>query len=209
MAQLSADDVLNKSFQTTKFRDGYDQDEVDDFLDEVVSTMRAVYAENDELKAKLDAAEARIAELSRGESPSAAFAPAPEAPPVPEPEPEPEPVPAPAPAAVAEPVASTGPDSAAGMLALAQKLHDQYVAEGREESDRIIDEARTNAEQIVSEAENQRDATLKQLNDERESLEHKIDELRGYERTYRQRMKDYLEKLLSDMDSGDLAPSDI
>ena len=77
MALLSADDVLNKSFQTTKFRDGYDQDEVDDFLDEVVSTMRAVYAENEELKAKLGAAEGRIAELSRSESADAAFAPAP------------------------------------------------------------------------------------------------------------------------------------
>ena len=30
---LSADDVLNSKFAATKFRDGYDQDEVDDFLD--------------------------------------------------------------------------------------------------------------------------------------------------------------------------------
>lgn len=38
---LSADDVLNAKFQATKFREGYDQDEVDDFLDLVVSTLRA------------------------------------------------------------------------------------------------------------------------------------------------------------------------
>ncbi|MDN5558869.1 MAG: cell division protein DivIVA, partial [Ruaniaceae bacterium] len=99
--------------------------------------------------------------------------------------------------------------SAAGMLALAQKLHDQYVAEGREESDRIISEARSSAEQIVSDAEGQRDATLKQLNDERGTLEHKIDELREYERSYRQRMKDYLEKMLSGMDSGDASEASI
>jgi DivIVA domain-containing protein len=38
---LSADDVLNSKFEATKFRDGYDQDEVDDFLDRVVATLRA------------------------------------------------------------------------------------------------------------------------------------------------------------------------
>ena len=40
MALLTADDVLNKKFQPTKFREGYDQDEVDDFLDEVVDIGR-------------------------------------------------------------------------------------------------------------------------------------------------------------------------
>jgi DivIVA domain-containing protein len=39
-APLSETDVLNKRFQTTKFRRGYDQDNVDDFLDEVVATLR-------------------------------------------------------------------------------------------------------------------------------------------------------------------------
>ena len=34
---LTAEDVINKRFQPTKFREGYDQDEVDDFLDEVVA----------------------------------------------------------------------------------------------------------------------------------------------------------------------------
>ena len=65
MALLTADDVLNKKFQATKFREGYDQDEVDDFLDEVVNTLRAVSAENEDLKSKLAAAERRVAELSR------------------------------------------------------------------------------------------------------------------------------------------------
>ena len=33
MTLLTADDVLNKKFQATKFREGYEQDEVDEFLD--------------------------------------------------------------------------------------------------------------------------------------------------------------------------------
>ena len=34
---LTAEDIVNKRFQSTKFREGYDQDEVDDFLDPTVS----------------------------------------------------------------------------------------------------------------------------------------------------------------------------
>jgi DivIVA domain-containing protein len=40
VAPLSETDVLKKKFQITKFRRGYDQDNVDDFLDEVVTTLR-------------------------------------------------------------------------------------------------------------------------------------------------------------------------
>lgn len=38
---LTADDVLNAKFHATRFRDGYDQDEVDSFLDRVVDTLAA------------------------------------------------------------------------------------------------------------------------------------------------------------------------
>ena len=199
MALLSADDVLNKRFQPTKFREGYDQDEVDDFLDEIVNTLRAVQTENDELKAKLEACENRVAELSRGGAAPAA-APAPQ----PEPEPEPEPAPAPEPAPQVAPVAqqaSAGPESAAGMLALAQRLHDEYVRNGQEEGDRIVAEARANGENLVREAETKRDETLQQLENERTLLERKIDELRNFEREYRSRLKSYLEGLLADVDS--------
>lgn len=37
---VTADEVDNKKFNTTKFRPGYDQDEVDDFLDKVARTLR-------------------------------------------------------------------------------------------------------------------------------------------------------------------------
>lgn len=38
---LSADDVLSTRFTSTKFAEGYDQGEVDDFLDRVTHTLRA------------------------------------------------------------------------------------------------------------------------------------------------------------------------
>lgn len=47
---LTPEDILAKRFQVTKFREGYDQDEVDDYLDEVVVELRRVLGENEELK---------------------------------------------------------------------------------------------------------------------------------------------------------------
>jgi len=207
MALLTADEVLNKKFQATKFREGYDQDEVDDFLDEVVNTLRAVQGENDELKNKLAAAERRIAELSRTGGQNASAAPAKvEAPAAPEPAPVTH-APAPVVAAPVTPSApavssrASEPESATGMLALAQKLHDDYVRSGQEEGDRLISEAKTQGARIVREAEETSHRTLTQLEQERSLLERKIDELRVFERDYRTRLKSYLENLLGDLDN--------
>ena len=70
---LTPEDVVNKRFQPTKFREGYDQDEVDDFLDEVVVELRRLNQENEELRQRLVAADSRIDELQRS---GAAAAPA-------------------------------------------------------------------------------------------------------------------------------------
>ncbi len=209
MALLTADDVLNKKFQSTKFREGYDQDEVDDFLDEVVNTLREIQNENDDLTTKLAAAERRIAELSRDGAPAAVSTPAAVVARAPLPEPEPEPGPTPVVAAPPVPVVAPAPglgvrnepESATGMLALAQKLHDDYVRSGQEESDRLINESRVRAAQIVREAEETSQRTLMQLEQERSLLERKIDELRVFERDYRTRLKSYLENLLGDLDN--------
>ena len=39
---LTAYDVLNQKFSATKFREGYDQDEVDGFLDRVMATLQGL-----------------------------------------------------------------------------------------------------------------------------------------------------------------------
>ncbi|HLV57051.1 MAG TPA: DivIVA domain-containing protein [Actinotalea caeni] len=207
---LTPEDVVNKRFQPTKFREGYDQDEVDDFLDEVVNTLRALDAENSELKAKLEAAERRLqeapsaapaAEQSTQQMPAVA-----ESPVEPEPEPEPQPAPAPAYAAPAPQTAQGEPESATGLIALAQRVHDEYVSNGKAEAERILAEARAEAERVAREAEEQRNRTLGQLEGERSLLERKIDELRVFERDYRTRLKSYLEGLLNDVEGrGSLA----
>ncbi|MDN6124392.1 MAG: DivIVA domain-containing protein, partial [Brevibacterium sp.] len=69
---LTPEDVVNKRFQHVKFRDGYDQDEVDDFLDEVVVEIRRLYQENDEIRQKLSTAEQRVKEIDAGGGAAAA-----------------------------------------------------------------------------------------------------------------------------------------
>ena len=195
MTQLTADDVLNKKFQPTKFREGYDQDEVDEFLDQIVEAMRDLENENAELKAKLDAANARVAEVSEGApvvtatpvSPVAPIAPVVESPIVETPKIEP---------------SGNNAESAAAMLEMAQRLHDEYVAKGKAERERIVTEARATGEQLTREAENQRNQTLSQLEKERANLEHKIDELRRFESDYRTRLRSYLTNLLNNVEDA-------
>ena len=206
MMLLTADDVLNKKFQATKFREGYEQDEVDEFLDEVVEAMRQLEAENADLKAKLDAANRRVAELgdtaARGISETTVVEPVVQ---------QQEPPVAPVAPVMTPPVFQQGaaggeePTAASGMLELAQRLHDEHVANGRAEGERIIGEARATGEQIVREAEDQRNRTLAQLEKERSGLEHKIDELRRFESDYRTRLKSYLQGLLSNVEDGEEA----
>jgi DivIVA domain-containing protein len=200
---LTPEDVVNKRFQATKFREGYDQDEVDDFLDEVVNELRRLNEENEELRQKLGACERRVGELSRATV-------AREAAPEPEPAPPvPMPVAAPAPVPVHEPIrpaaqldtVGNGPEAAAGMLALAQKLHDEYVRNGEQQRDRIVGEAREQATRLVREAEEKQRQTLGSLEQERSLLERKIDELRAFEREYRSRLKSYLEGQLRELEA--------
>lgn len=197
---LTADDVVQKRFNPTKFREGYDQDEVDDFLDEVVAELRRLNEENEDLRRQLSQCEGRVSELSRGGSVEPSAAPAPAAAPV-----EAAPVAASAPAAPA--VAMGGDGDVTGMLALAQRLHDEHVRNGEQERDRLISEAQETATRLVRDAEEKQQQTLGSLEQERSLLERKIDELRGFERDYRSRLKSYLENQLRELDSkGQVVP---
>src|SRR6201986_5138657 len=68
---LTPADVRNKQFSTTRLRPGYDEEEVDAFLDEVEAALDELIQENEELRAKLQ-------EALRGKQSVAALAPQPE-----------------------------------------------------------------------------------------------------------------------------------
>src|SRR5690554_4379561 len=181
MALLSAEDILNKAFSKTKYREGFDQDEVDDFLDEVAHTVTSLIAERDDLAQRLAQAQAG--------APVAPAAPAADAGGTPSTE-----------GGLLAAATDPTPPSATGMLAMAQKLHDEYVQAGEETRDRLIDEGKSKAESIVEQAEIDAKQRMDGLSEERNEIERKIDDLRRFERDYRARLKSYLENLLGDLD---------
>ena len=167
---LTPEDVVNKRFQPTKFREGYDQDEVDDFLDEVVVELRRLNQENEELRQRLIASDSRINELQRSSGQGAAqpSAPAPsfiaqpaepvaeQAAPAPQFAAQPA-APAAAPFAAAAPApvadASVDPNNTNNLLQLARRLHEEHVREGVEKRDALIAEGHEEATRVVQEAE--------------------------------------------------------
>ncbi|MHA7263867.1 DivIVA domain-containing protein [Arthrobacter sp. TMN-37] len=198
---LTPEDVVNKRFQPTKFREGYDQDEVDDFLDEIVVELRRLNQENEELRRRLSDAPAGTPSTGTVPAPVAASTKTEE---VREEEKKPEPVkPEPrveaaSPAAVP---AAASAESAAGVLAMAQKLHDEYVNAGVEQRDKIIAEAQIEASSLVNDAQDKSRKVLGALEQQKSVLERKVEQLRSFERDYRSRLKAYIEGQLRDLDS--------
>jgi DivIVA domain-containing protein len=183
---LTPDDVVTKQFQHVRFKEGFDPDEVDDFLDEIVVEWRKTIAENDELKAKLAAYE------SGAEAPAAAPAEVAE---------EAQAAPA-VPAAPDGVQGSAAPAAAsAGIIELAQRLHDEHVAEGIAQRDKLIADAQAQAASIVSEAETKGREEIARLDKERASLESRITELRNFERDYRAQLRGYIEGKLRDLET--------
>jgi DivIVA domain-containing protein len=164
---LTPEDVSNKRFTPVRLREGYDMGEVDQFLDEVEATLAQLTKENEDLRAKLVAAQS-----GAGFSAPAPVA-APTAPVVETPAPEPvaAPVPIPeapvvAPAVVAAPVpvetlrVETVPDAsnaAARLLEIATRNADELVDSAKDEADRIVGEARTKAERLETESKTKAD----------------------------------------------------
>ncbi|MCR2763441.1 DivIVA domain-containing protein [Microbacterium sp. zg.B48] len=178
---LTPDDVVTKQFQHVRFKEGFDPDEVDDFLDEIVVEWRKSIAEADELRAKLAAYE------SGAEAPSTPAVI--------------EQAPAPAPAAEAAQSGTAPAAASAGIIELAQRLHDEHVAEGIAQRDKLIADAQAQAATIVSEAETKGREEIARLDKERSILENRITELRNFERDYRAQLRGYIEGKLRDLET--------
>ncbi len=226
---LTPEDVSNKRFTPVRLREGYDMGEVDQFLDEVEAELARLTKENDELRAKLSAAQ------QGGGAP--AFAP---------PEPEPEPfvaaAPEPEPELYHAPAAETpietirvetvpeASNAAARLLELATRNADQLVDDAKNEADKIIGEARTKAERLESEAKanadrleadarsraqmldsetaQKRQIMFGDLEKEQEKLNAEVENLRQFEREYRSRLRSYFTQQLELLNNGETsAPS--
>lgn len=205
---LTPEDVVNQKFTITKFRDGYDLDQVDDFLDTVVEEIRQRDAEKQELEVRIAELTAQLEE--RGslhpseetivvDAPVAAVAPeAPEEAPV-----------------VAEDLGAQRPDAikSSAMLQMALELHDKYVSEGettrdelinaaQSKSTQMVDDAERTARELVEEAQKRRTDELRAHSDEMEKLNLVVAELRGFESEYRSTLRSYIQSQLRDLDSS-------
>src|SRR5215467_12167934 len=218
---LTPADVRNKQFSTTRLRPGYDEEEVDAFLDEVEAELDRLIQENEELRAKL-------AEVLRGSKSSVPALSSPLSDPKPEMmapermEPErrqPEPV-----MMGGMPHIEDNMDTAARVLSLAQQTADQAIADARREADETLGRARREADEVLTKARRQaeqitgdararaesleRDAqerhrqAMGSLVQTREELERRVGDLRAFEREYRSRLKAYLEGQLRDLEAG-------
>ncbi|WP_395727095.1 DivIVA domain-containing protein [Nakamurella sp.] len=204
---LTPADVHNVAFKKPSIgKRGYDEDEVDAFLDVVEAEMARLIEENAELKAKTD-------QVAGGHT-----------------------VPLTKPAAEAAPMsAGDAHTAAARLLGLAQETADKLTTEARAEAERVTGEASAQAEKTVSEANSQAEALLAdataraeaaerdsrtkaenldreaktrydeaigKLSNDRVGLEKKIEDLRGYEKEYRGRLKSWISDQLAQLDDS-------
>ena len=116
---ITPEDLINKSFKVVNVGPSYSMNEVDDFLDELVGELRRLNAENNSLRRKLEDCESRKGGASTSETTAAAAAPA-----------------------------GGGSQDAAGLLAMAQKVHDDYVSQGERTKAELIAEAEKKANQL-------------------------------------------------------------
>lgn len=186
---LTPADVRNKQFSTTRLRPGYDEEEVDAFLDEVESELDRLIQENEELRGKL-------AECLRGKVPNAGMQDF-QQPQEQAPEQQPEPAQAQQPAEQAQQAPSQAPvpqmppgltganlamggeenmDTAARVLALAQQTADQAISDARREADETLGRARQESEDILGKARHQADQIIGEARARSENLDRDAQE---------------------------------
>ncbi|WP_090149351.1 MULTISPECIES: DivIVA domain-containing protein [unclassified Leucobacter] len=218
---LTPEDVVNQKFTITKFRDGYDLDQVDDFLDTIVEELRQHEQEKAELRSQIEELTAKLAAAESGtrateDSDSDSEGAASEQTIVVEaPAPAPQQAAPAASQAVADNTAVPQPDAvkSSAMLQLALELHDKHVHEGEATRDKLISEAEAKrdqmiqdaertAKQLVDEAQKQRSEELRQLGEERSDLQFKIKDLRQFESEYRSTLRSYIQSQLRGLDGS-------
>jgi DivIVA domain-containing protein len=196
---LTPADVHNVAFKKPSIgKRGYDEDEVDAFLDVVEAELGRLIEENAELKARASDGDTGGTPAPRAE--------------------------AAAPVAAAAAVSSdNGHTQAARLLGLAQETADRLTAEARAESDKLLADAKSHSDAMLSdattraeaaerdsrikaealdqEAKSRYDEVLGRLASERVGLEKKIDDLRSYEREYRGRLKSWISEQLAQLES--------
>jgi DivIVA domain-containing protein len=183
---LTPEDVQNKRFTVVRFKTGYDEEEVDNFLDEVEEAIRSLVNENKSLKQVTR----RVVDAPPAAPP---VAPEPVAPPEP---PPPSPLPP-----MPEPVLEDNGDPALRTLMIAQRTAEEAISKAHADAQSIVNEARAKATALEKDLRVAHASRLAALEQERSGLIQEIAALRGFEREFRARLKSYFESSLSDLEA--------
>jgi DivIVA domain-containing protein len=220
---LTPADVHNVAFKKPPIgKRGYDEEEVDAFLDEVERELARLIEENNELRAAAERGgggrpagpggdprlaqenaelKAQLDRLNRDKAAAEQAARSMQA--------ELEQT-----RAQGGPVVTgDGEQQALRVLMMAQRTADDHVADARREADKLLTDARTKAEEVTREARAKADALERDarqrhqeamggLDAKRTALQKHIEELKQFEREYRTRLKAYLESQLRDLDGS-------
>lgn len=186
---ISVKDIQEKEFSRQK-RDGYNIEEVDDFLDEISDQLSVLIRENMALAEQVKALQAENEKLE-----ASASAPAPAAA---------EPAPAPIPAPV-EAVSSDEPayDEPSYFKNLQLTLRDTLINAQRI-ADETVAEARKKAQEVITGAEEQAATTVSNAKAEAESVKAEADNIRKTIATYRANFRRLVEgqvQVLKETDS--------
>jgi DivIVA domain-containing protein len=220
---LTPADVHNVAFKKPPIgKRGYDEEEVDAFLDEVERELARLIEENNELRAQMErgGGPARVsagpggdprlaaelgelkAQLDRVQREKVAAEQAARAMQAELEQSRPQGGPA---------ITGDGEQQALRVLMMAQRTADDHVADARREADKLLSESRSKAEELTREARAKADALERDarqrhqeamggLDAKRTALQKHIEELKQFEREYRTRLKAYLESQLRDLD---------
>lgn len=202
---LTPADVHNVAFKKPSIgKRGYDEDEVDAFLDVVEAELARLIEENAELKSKADGGGQTVplstpapesAAMSTGEAHSAAAR-----------------------------LLGLAQETADKLTGEARAEADRVTLEATEQADRTVSEAKSQAEALLSDASARAEATEREsqtkaenldreaktrydeiigkLATDRVGLEKKIEDLRGYEKEYRGRLKSWISEQLAQLEDG-------
>ena len=186
---ISVKDIQEKEFSRQK-RDGYNIEEVDDFLDEISDQLSVLIRENMALAEQVKALQAENEKLE-----ASASAPAPAAA---------EPTPAPI-AAPVEAVSSDEPayDEPSYFKNLQLTLRDTLINAQRI-ADETVAEARKKAQEVITGAEEQAATTVSNAKAEAESVKAEADNIRKTIATYRANFRRLVEgqvQVLKETDS--------
>jgi DivIVA domain-containing protein len=220
---LTPADVHNVAFKKPPIgKRGYDEEEVDAFLDEVERELARLIEENSELRASLErgggrggpaggaGADPRVlqenaelkTQLDRAQREKSAAEQAARGM-----QAELEQIRA----AGGEVAGADGEQQALRVLMMAQRTADDHVNDARREADKLLSDARSKAEELTRDARGkaealERDARQRHqeamggLDAKRSALQKHIEELKQFEREYRTRLKAYLESQLRDLE---------